>query len=361
MMGHVDIATPDDWHVHLRDDSMLEAVAPFTASMFRYALVMPNLVPPVRTASAAEAYRARIVQAAGEDASSEFTPLMAVYFSQLTFEDLRSGFERGQISAVKYYPAGATTNSASGGKALIDNMPMLEGLASLGLPLLVHAEAVDPRVDIFAREAAFLESELKPICNKLPELRITVEHISTRVGVDFVTAHPTVGATITPHHLACDRSDLLANGLRPALYCKPVINSADDRLALVQAATSGSGQFFLGTDSAPHPSSQKMSEVGLPGIFNAPNAIAVVAEVFHGAGKLESLEAFMSLNGAKHYGLARAAGQMCLHRTERTIDEAPMQYVTTADGQRIRVFGETAALHWTIGPTSREHSREPRA
>lgn len=350
MMEQIEIALPDDWHVHLRDGIMLEAVIGFTSSTFRYSLVMPNLVPPIRTATQARAYRSRILEAAKDTENPEFSPLMTFYFGDLPTEDLAHGHRDGDVFAVKYYPAGVTTNSGLGGSAISDYLPFLEMLASMQIPLLVHAESVDPRIDIFSREAAFLELELQTVCEALPELSITVEHISTRKGVEFVEAHPSVAATITPHHLARDRSDLLGTSLRPDLYCKPVINSADDRLALVRAATSGSHQFFLGTDSAPHPSTDKLTNRGLPGVFNAPNAIAVVAEVFHNTGKLEQLEAFLSLNGAKHYGFRPATGRLLLRRRSAPDTETSVSEITTSNGHRVSVFGEREAARWDVEP-----------
>jgi dihydroorotase len=229
------IATPDDWHVHLRDDEMLTTVAPLTAGRFRYALVMPNLRPPVTSTAGAVAYRDRIVAAVPDDAV-DFRPLIALYLNDdLDPDDLAAARDSGVVPAVKYYPAGATTNSDQASGTLVGFTRVLERLAELGMRLCVHAESTDPAVDLFDREAVFLERELAPVCERLPELAVTVEHVSTRAGVEFVAAHPQVAATITPHHLARDRGDLLADGLRPDLYCKPVVNSPDDRRALAVA------------------------------------------------------------------------------------------------------------------------------
>jgi dihydroorotase len=351
----LDLALPDDWHVHLRDDDLLAAVAPLTASTFRYALVMPNLVPPICTTEQAAAYRRRIAGHAGDGALDEFQPIMTAYLcDSLDAGDLRHGFETGVLHAVKYYPAGATTNSEQGGRALGDFRSLLEMMASSGMPLLVHAESTDPDVDVFDREAAFLERELAPLVAELPELAVTVEHLSTRAGVEFVSSHRSVKGSITPHHLSCDRSDLLANGLRPDLYCKPIINSADDRRALVAAATSGSADFFLGTDSAPHPRSDKHADRARPGIFNAPFALPVVAEVFHQAGALDRLERFTSVNGCAHYGFEPATARLHLRRV--TGDESrpdarggPIaDTVVTAGGATVRIFGVDEARRWTV-------------
>ncbi|MFT7649536.1 MAG: dihydroorotase [Candidatus Poriferisodalaceae bacterium] len=343
----ITIAEPDDWHVHLRDDHMLSAVAPWTADSFRYALVMPNLTPPLLTSAAAAAYRQRILDAAGPNASGGFTPLMTLYLNDgIDPDDLRAGAAAGLVSAVKFYPAGATTNSDHGGESIIQFAALIDVMIEIDLPLLVHAESTDPTVDIFDREARFLDEHLVPLCETRPELRVTVEHLSTRAGVEFVSSHLQVKGSITPHHLTCDRSHLLANGLLPDLYCKPIINSADDREALAEAALSGSSDFFLGTDSAPHPSTHKHTAQARPGIFNAPYALPVVAELFHQAGVLDRLEGFTSVHGAEHYGFAKSERQVRLTRADTGFE--PVSTVTTADGQSVRVFGVDEARLWTV-------------
>ncbi|MDH4364687.1 MAG: dihydroorotase [Acidimicrobiia bacterium] len=350
----VEIARPDDWHVHLRDDEMLAAVAPITAATFRYALVMPNLVPPIATAAAAADYRQRILSVVGRppDGREPFVPIMTAYLSpELDVDDLRRGAEAGIWRAVKYYPAGATTNSEHGGSSLPACGAVLDALCEMGLPLLVHAESTDPTIDIFDRERAFLDAELAPVTDAWPELAVTVEHVSTRAGVEFVTDHPQVRGSITPHHLRCDRSDLVANGLRPDLYCKPIINSADDRAALVAAATSGSPDWFLGTDSAPHPTAHKYTDRAKPGIFNAPFALPVVAEVFHRAGALSHLEAFVSLNGCAHYGYPPSGEKLRLTRVAEdcgSTGEPIPDSVVTADGQQVIIFGVDEARCWRV-------------
>ncbi|MEM7340176.1 MAG: dihydroorotase [Actinomycetota bacterium] len=351
----VEIAIPDDWHVHLRDDHMLSAVTPLTAQWFRHALVMPNLVPPIATTDAAVAYRQRILDAAGPDARPDFTPCMALYMTEtVTIEDLRKGQESGEVMSVKYYPAGATTNSEHGGRGLAAFRPILEHMAGSGMPLLVHAEATDPELDVFDRERAFLDAELVPLVAELPELRVTVEHLSTAAGAAFVADHPQVKGSITPHHLRCDRTDLLANGLRPDLYCKPIINSPEDREALVAAATSGSDSYFLGTDSAPHPNTHKHTAVAKPGIFNAPFALPVVAEVFHHAGALDQLEAFTSINGCRHYGYPVATDRLRLTRTDLpdVAGEEPAAELVTADGAVVTIFGVAEARLWNVEPVT---------
>ena len=371
------IARPDDWHLHLRDDEMLAAVAPISARMFRYGIVMPNLVPPITSTKAAAAYRDRIVAAvnaakpAGEGSSEAvwldgFMPLMALYMhADLAVDDLMSGVDDGVVHAVKYYPAGATTNSEYGGSGLDHFAPVLDAMAGRGLPLLVHAEATDSNIDIFDRERAFLDQQLVPLVERYPTLPITVEHLSTAAGARFVAEHANVKGSITPHHLAYDRTDLLANGLRPDLYCKPIINSPQDRSALVAAATSGDASFFLGTDSAPHPLGAKYCEIAKPGIFNAPFAMEVVIDVFHQALAVDKsmdlsawvgrLEAFTSINGARHYGFAPSTDTITVASTadqaENRSGQTSTDLITTSDGQQVKIFGMDEASHWTISPS----------
>lgn len=345
----VEIAIPDDWHVHLRDDAMLATVAPITASAFRYALVMPNLVPPVTTTAAAAAYRDRILAAAGSAARTDFAPIMALYLNdEVRVDDFAAGVDAGVVHAAKYYPAGATTNSEGGGTSLLAVREVLEWMAERGVPLLVHAESTDPAIDIYDREAHFLDTELAPTLDAIGGLDVTVEHLSTAAGVQLVSERDHLWGSITPHHLACDRSDLLANGLRPDLYCKPILNSPDDRAALVAAATSGSPKFFLGTDSAPHPRSDKHTSTSKPGIFNAPFALPVVAEVFHQAGALEHLEAFTSLNGCRRYGFEPSTGRLRLSRQPEAPTPAIPDTITTAAGDTVTIFGAAEARLWSI-------------
>jgi len=343
----LDIPVPDDWHVHLRDDEMLAAVVDHSAAWFRFALVMPNLTPPIASVAHAIEYHERIVAAVGIDAPA-FSPLMTLYLTPaVTPAEVRAAADSGVIGGIKFYPAGATTNSDAGGTSLRDFMPALEAMAEARMPLLVHAESTDPALDIFDREAAFLESEVGPLLAQMPELSVTVEHISTSTGIEMVKQFDQAWGSITPHHLSCERSDILANGLRPELYCKPVINSAEHRRALVAAATSGNPKFFLGTDSAPHPLSQKEARVAKAGIFNAPYGLHVTAEVFHQAGALDQLAAFTSSNGAIRYG--RSPSKDCL-RLER-LDEPgtdPADLLTTASGQQVRLFGVAEAARWTL-------------
>ena len=345
-MTSVVIPQPDDWHVHLRDGAMLDAVVSYTARRFRYAMVMPNLVPPIVSTASATDYRDRILKSAPEN-SPDFRPVMALYCSPLIDpDDLRAGIDSGVVGAVKYYPAGATTNSESGGTSLAAFGPLYEVLVETGTRLLVHAESTDPEVDIFDREAAFLEDQLAALCDSLPELKVTVEHVSTRSGVDFVKGHAQAAATVTPHHLARDRSDLLANGMKPDLYCKPVINSGDDQKALIAAATSGSADFMLGTDSAPHPTTAKYGPNAKAGVFNAAYGLEVVADVFDQHDALDNLSSFVSGNGCAIYGVEPPERTITL--TSEKVDTETATSLSTSAGDEVVLFGAEEATRWTI-------------
>ncbi len=311
---------PDDWHVHLRDGEMLAAVASFTARRFARAIVMPNLVDPVTTSAAAEAYRTRIMSAVGD---ADFTPLMTAYLTDASDpDDLVRGYEEGIWVAAKLYPANATTNSAHGVTDIRNSRPALEAMQRAGMKLLVHGEVTDPGVDIFDREKVFVERVLAPMVRDFPELSIVLEHVTTEEGVAFVyDGGPRLAATITPHHLIINRNALFQGGLRPHAYCLPVAKRERHRLAVRRAATSGSARFFLGTDSAPHPARAHESACGRAGIFNAPFAIETYAKVFEEEGALDRLEAFASLNGPAFYGLAPNEARITLERAPSEIPE----------------------------------------
>jgi dihydroorotase len=312
-MQTLTIRRPDDWHVHLRDGAMLKAVAPHTARQFARAIVMPNLDPPVTHVAAAAAYRQRIVAAAGEG----FTPLMTCYLTDdAAADELARGFEEGVWVAAKLYPAHATTNSAQGVTDVRNIRGVLERMQAIGMPLLVHGEVTDPAVDVFDREAVFIERVLEPLVSDLPALKVVLEHITTAEAADFVReAGPNVAATITPHHLLINRNALFAGGLRPHAYCLPVAKRERHRLAVRAAATSGSAKFFLGTDSAPHPRGAKESACGCAGIFNAPFALECYAGAFEEDGALDRFEAFASEHGARFYGLPLNDGTVTLERS----------------------------------------------
>ena len=313
------IRRPDDWHVHLRDGEMLEAVARYTARQFARAIVMPNLDPPVTSVDASERYRQRIIAAAGED----FTPLMTCYLTdQADADELARGFEAGSWAAAKLYPANATTNSARGVTDMRNIRSALERMQAIGMPLLVHGEVTDPDIDVFDREAVFIKRVLEPLARDLPELKIVLEHVTTAEAVDFVgDAGPNIAATITPHHLAINRNALFAGGLRPHAYCLPVAKRERHRIAVRHAATSGSPKFFLGTDSAPHSRAAKESACGCAGIFNAPFALESYASAFDQDNALDRLEGFASEHGARFYGLPLNSGTVTLERVDHSVGE----------------------------------------
>ena len=294
---------PDDWHVHLRDGDMLATVVQYTARQFARAIVMPNLVPPVTSVLAARAYRGRILGALPR--GSEFVPLMTCYLTDTTDpEEVAVGLQEGAFTAVKLYPARATTNSAFGVTDYDRITPVLERMAGLGMPLLIHGEVTDPDVDVFDREAVFIDRVLDPLRRRLPELRIVLEHITTEEAADYVTfGGSNLAATITAHHLVINRNAIFAGGIRPHLYCLPIAKREKHRLALRRAATSGDEKFFLGTDSAPHALATKETACGCAGIFTAPCALEIYAEVFEDEAALDRLEAFASLNGPRFYRL----------------------------------------------------------
>ncbi|MBV8934536.1 MAG: dihydroorotase, partial [Alphaproteobacteria bacterium] len=312
---------PDDWHVHLRDGGVLAAVLPHTARQFARAIVMPNLVPPVTTVAAGRAYRERILAALPPDAA--FVPLMTCYLTDATDpEEVARGHQEGVFTAVKLYPAHATTNSAHGVTSIDRVMPVLERMAGLGMPLLVHGEVTDPEVDVFDREAVFIDRVLDPLRRRLPELRIVLEHITTEEAVNYVASSgPDLAATITAHHLLINRNAIFAGGIRPHLYCLPVAKREKHRRALRRAATSGSEKFFLGTDSAPHAVAAKETACGCAGIFTALCAIEIYAEIFKEEVALDRLEAFASLNGPKFYKLPPNEGHITLRREAWVVPE----------------------------------------
>ncbi|MGK0684531.1 dihydroorotase [Serratia marcescens] len=297
------IRRPDDWHIHLRDDEMLKTVVPYTSQVFGRAIVMPNLVPPVTTVAAARAYRDRILAAVPQ--GHNFTPLMTCYLTNsLAASELVSGFEQGVFTAAKLYPANATTNSSHGVSDVTGIYPLFEQMQKIGMPLLIHGEVTDPAVDIFDREARFIEQVMEPIRRQFPELKIVFEHITTKEAAQYVqTGNRFLGATITPQHLMFNRNHMLVGGIRPHLFCLPILKRNVHQEALRQAVASGSDRFFLGTDSAPHLKHRKESSCGCAGCFNAPNAIPAYAAVFEQLGALEHFEAFCSLNGPRFYGL----------------------------------------------------------
>lgn len=313
------IRRPDDWHVHLRDGEILRGVAHHTARQFARAIVMPNLSPPVTTAAAAAQYRERIRAAVPE--VLDFTPLMTCYLTDTTDAgDIASGYAAGVFTAAKLYPANATTNSANGVSDVANLRPVLARMEEIGMPLLIHGEVTDHDVDIFDREAVFIERTLRGIVADFPGLKVVFEHITTSDAVDFVrSASANVAATITPQHLHINRNAMLVGGIRPHAYCLPVAKREAHRLALRDAATSGEAKFFLGTDSAPHAQSAKENACGCAGIFNAPFAIESYAAVFDEENALDKFEAFASLNGPAFYGLPVNEATITLEKVAHTV------------------------------------------
>jgi len=345
------IRRPDDWHLHLRDGATLAAVVGASAAHLGRALIMPNLVPPVTDAASADAYRTRILEAcerAGYRTGEHgFEPLMTLYLTDRTEPAaLIEAVRRGSAIAVKLYPAGATTNSDAGVTDIARVMPVLEAMAEHGVPLCVHGEVTDPAVDIFDREARFLDTVLAPLRERLPTLSITLEHVTTAEGVAMVKGcQDRLFGSITPHHLMINRNHLLAGGIRPHYYCLPIAKRERHREALVAAATSGDARFFLGTDSAPHARGAKESACGCAGVFNAGVTLSCLAEVFEAAGALERLEAFVSLNGARRYGLAPNAGTVRLWRDDAPLPaDAPL----VLDDDTIVPFDPGVPLHWRV-------------
>lgn len=344
-MTELTIRRPDDWHLHLRDGAMLEGVLPQTTAHFARAIIMPNLVPPVVTAADARAYRDRILNARPD--GSDFEPLMTLYLTETTDpDDLAEAHAGGLVTAVKLYPAGATTNSASGVRDIDKVMPILERMASIGLPLCVHGEVTDPAIDIFDREAVFIERVLAPLRKRLPELKITMEHVTTKDGVDYIkSASSNLAGSITTHHLIINRNAILAGGIRPHYYCLPVAKRETHRLALRAAATSGDARFFLGTDSAPHVDATKECGCGCAGIFTATNTMPLLAHVFEEEGALHRLEAFTSLNGPAWYGLPVNKGTLTL--TKRAEPVAYPAKIETGAGP-VTLFDPMFPVHWDV-------------
>ena len=315
-MDRITLTAPDDWHLHVRDSEALNDVVSYTAKQFRRAIIMPNLVPPVTTTEQAVAYRERIIAAVPQ--GMEFEPLMTLYLTDQTpGEEIVRAKESGYVQGVKLYPAGATTNSESGVTDIRHCDPTLAVMEEVGMPLLVHGEVTHDEIDIFDREAVFLEQIMTPLISRFPRLKVVFEHITTSDAVEFVTNAPeNVAATITAHHLLLNRNDLLVGGVRPHNFCLPVLKRETHRQALVNAATSGHSKFFLGTDSAPHAKSTKENACGCAGSFTAPAAIELYAAAFEAAGQLDRLEGFASHHGPDFYGLPRNPDQITLERRQ---------------------------------------------
>ena len=345
MTTRITIRKPDDWHLHVRDGEMLKAALPYTAKHFGRAILMPNLIPPVRTTADGIAYRERVMAALPK--GSTFKPLITCYLTDDTDpDDVERGFRDGVFTGVKLYPANATTNSAAGVTDYNKVMRVLERMEKIDMPFLMHGEDVDPEIDIFDREAMFIERYLSKWSRRFPGLRMILEHLSSKDGVDFVkSAAPQVGGTITPYHMILTRTDWLGWGLKPYMYVMPVIKTAKDRDALRKAATSGEACYFLGTDSAPHPVAKKLAVNGIPGIFNAPVAIETYAKLFEEEGALDKLEAFASLNGPKHYQLPPNEERS---RSKRCRGPRPKRSRFAGPDERALVYRGGETIEWKV-------------
>jgi len=349
MTTELTLRRPDDWHLHLRDGAVMKSVLPDTAAHFARALVMPNLVPPVVTMNDAIAYRERINSCLPDHMTGDagFTPLMTLYLTETTSpDDVAAAHAAGIISAVKLYPAGATTNSDSGVKDVVKVAPVLERMADIGLPLCVHGEVTDPSIDIFDREAVFIETVLDPLRRRTPGLRVVMEHVTTEDGVNYVKSEQKdLAATITTHHLMINRNHIFQGGIRPHYFCLPIAKREHHRLALRAAAVSGDKRFFLGTDSAPHVDGAKESACGCAGVYNAPNTLSCLAQVFEQENALDNLEGFVSVNGASFYGVPLSEHTITLQRQQTPTE--PIAKLSTQDGD-ITVFDPECDLHWCV-------------
>ncbi len=344
MSTRLTLRRPDDWHLHLRDKAMLSAVLPETTRHFARAIIMPNLVPPVVTAADARAYRDRIFSALPSGA--DFTPLMTLYLTENTDpDDVKQAAADGLIHAVKLYPAGATTNSDSGVSDFNKVAQVFDIMSDIGLPLCIHGEVTDPDVDIFDREAVFIDRVLDPIRRAHPALKVVMEHITTSDGVEYAqSGGDSLAATITTHHLVINRNHILVGGIKPHYYCLPVAKRERHRLALRKAAMSGDKRFFLGTDSAPHVDAAKETACGCAGCFTATNTLSILAEVFEQDGALDQLEAFTSLNGPAFYGLPVNSATLTLTKGDPV---AFPTHIDTPDGP-VTVFDPGFPLHWSV-------------
>ncbi len=345
MNTEITIIRPDDWHLHLRDGDMLAAVLPSTTRIYGRAIVMPNLLLPVTTAELAEKYRKRIIEARPE--GSHFEPLMTCYLTDSTStEDIKTAAAVKAFHAIKLFPAGATTNSASGVTDIKNVYAVLETMQEVGLPLSVHGEVVDPDVDIFDREAVFIDRVLAPVRKDFPELKIVFEHLTSKEGVDYVfDQDENTVATITPHHLLLTRNDLFSGGMNPYMYCLPVAKTFADRKAIRKAAISGDERFFLGTDSAPHPVRAKEKAGAAAGIFNAPTSIGYVTQVFDEMNALHKLESFTSIYGARFYGFSPNGSTITLAKREEPVE---MDWQLTAGADIVKIFKPDTPLYWEL-------------
>ena len=344
-MEEIEIIKPDDWHVHFRDNEILKTVVPETTRHFARSIVMPNLVPPILNAEQAIEYKNRIKKAI--PASDKFEPLMTIYLTEETNSDeLKSAYKNGTVFAAKLYPAGATTNSESGVKDIKRVMPILEMMAEIGMPLLIHGEVTDKDIDIFDREKVFIEKILDFICRQIPNLKITLEHITTKDATLYVKeGNKNLAASITPHHLALNRNALFVGGIRPHNYCLPILKRETHRTALLKAAVSANPKFFLGTDTAPHLTKDKESYCGCAGIFNATYCLSILAQLFDNENSLNNLEKFISRNGANHYNLKTNNETVLMSKSSEKLNFKEYLFL---DKQKIKIFEPDFPVFWRV-------------
>jgi dihydroorotase len=344
-MEEIEIIKPDDWHVHFRDGKILEAVVPETTRHFARGIIMPNLVPPILKGIDAVKYKKKIQNAI--PINDRFIPLMTIYLTENTNkDDIRKAYEGGQVFATKLYPAGATTNSNSGVKDIKKIMPVLETMSEIGMPLLIHGEVTDKEIDIFDREKIFIDKNLTFICKELPELKITLEHITTKEAVIYVNeGNKNLVASITPHHMIFNRNSIFVGGIKPHNYCLPILKREIHRKSLLKAATSGNTNFFLGTDTAPHFTSDKESACGCAGIFNATYCLPILAQLFDNENALPNLEKFVSRNGAKHYNLKTNHETVLIVKSSQALSFE--EYVDIGQ-QKIKIFKPDFPVFWNI-------------
>ncbi|MDB2478695.1 dihydroorotase [Alphaproteobacteria bacterium] len=344
-MEEIEIIKPDDWHVHFRDDEILKAVVPETTRHFARSIVMPNLVPPILNAKQAIEYKQRIEKAI--PAKDNFKPLMTIYLTEETNrDDLKSAYKNGAVFAVKLYPAGATTNSESGVKDIKKIMPILNMMAEIGMPLLIHGEVTDSNIDIFDREKVFIDEKLDFICKEIPDLQITLEHITTKEATKYVKeGKKNLAASITPHHLALNRNALFVGGIRPHNYCLPILKRETHRTALLEAAISGNPKFFLGTDTAPHLTKDKENACGCAGVFNATYCIQILTQLFDNENALLNLEKFTSINGANHYNVKTNNETILMAKSNKVL---PFKKYLYFSNQKIKIFEPDFPVFWRV-------------
>ena len=344
-METIEIIKPDDWHVHFRDHEILKAVVPETSRHFNRAVVMPNLIPPILSGCDASHYKKRIQAAIPFD--SNFLPLMTIYLTENTkHNDLKNAYKDGLVFAAKLYPAGATTNSDSGVKNIEKIMPLLETMSKIDMPLLIHGEVTNPEIDIFDREKIFIETNLDFICKKLPDLKITLEHITTKDAVKYISdGNKNLASTITPHHLALNRNAILVGGIKPHYYCLPILKREEHRLALVEAATSGHQKFFLGTDTAPHTIETKENSCGCAGVFNSTYCLSILAQIFEQNNSLKNLESFVSCNGPNHYNLPVNKEKIIL---QKQIAPIKLKKYIKFGQETLVIFDPEFPIYWNV-------------